>query len=251
MEISIVLIIIGLLLGGILIGRDLIHIAQLHKMISQQDQFKVAVMVFKNKYNCMPGDCANADQFLGSACGNNTTDPDTGCNGDGSGYIDISGYALGEHLKFWMHLSQANLVAGNFSGRGTASFYGPAAVINTNVPAAVLAGLGWNGVISGEASYIAGYSDIPVKNWGFSYSGANPVGGEHIFLNGDPPLSRADAYFIDSKIDDGLPDTGSVRGLLTGDCNSLGDVANNSYFSYIPALFTPETTKDCQQSFLY
>ena len=70
-ELSIVLVIIGLVAGGILVGRDLIHSAENRAYVGQLQSYNVAVNTFKTKYNCLPGDCANAtDYFAGTLNGN-------------------------------------------------------------------------------------------------------------------------------------------------------------------------------------
>ena len=61
---SLVLVIIGLLVGGILVGRELIRAAELCADISAVDKFDAAVNAFRLKYNCLPGDCHNFVTFL-------------------------------------------------------------------------------------------------------------------------------------------------------------------------------------------
>jgi prepilin-type N-terminal cleavage/methylation domain-containing protein len=65
-EMSIVLVIIGLLVGGVLVGQDLIRAAQVRKTGTLIEQLNTAVNTFKLKYNCLPGDCANASDFSAS-----------------------------------------------------------------------------------------------------------------------------------------------------------------------------------------
>src|SRR6187549_3006919 len=55
-ELSIVLVIIGLIVGGVLVGRDLIKAAQLRKQISQITDVNLGANTFKLKYNALPGD---------------------------------------------------------------------------------------------------------------------------------------------------------------------------------------------------
>ena len=62
-ELSIVLVIIGLIIGGVLVGRDLIHAAEIRKTIKQTEQFDAAINTFRNKYNCLPGDCTKPAEF--------------------------------------------------------------------------------------------------------------------------------------------------------------------------------------------
>jgi Tfp pilus assembly protein PilE len=74
-ELAVVFIIIGLLAAIVLVGRDLIHTAEIVDTIRQVDEYNTAVAAFQTKYYCLPGDCANAGQ-LGF-------DPESSGNGDG------------------------------------------------------------------------------------------------------------------------------------------------------------------------
>ena len=64
-ELSIVLVIIGLIAGGVLIGRDLINAAAIRAQISQIEKIQTAVNTFRGKFNALPGDMgtAIANQF--------------------------------------------------------------------------------------------------------------------------------------------------------------------------------------------
>ena len=83
-EISIVLVIIGLLAGGVLVGKDLIHAAEVHQQVTQLREYQLAFNTFQGKYKCIPGDCENITSFFGD------TDPNGNpiINGDGNGFID-------------------------------------------------------------------------------------------------------------------------------------------------------------------
>jgi prepilin-type N-terminal cleavage/methylation domain-containing protein len=109
-ELSIVLVVIALLIGGVLVGRDLIKAAEIRATISQIEKVNLAVTVFKGKYNCLPGDCGSAVSFgMDAGC-------DTACN-DGiiDGNIQYT-ERYQEALGFWRNLSQANLVEAQYEG---------------------------------------------------------------------------------------------------------------------------------------
>src|SRR5262249_34097963 len=96
-ELSIVLVIIGLIVGGILVGRDMIRQAGLRSVLTDIEQFKTAITAFEVKYDCLPGDCPNATTFFGAvdSVPNNciaTLTPNAPgdtrtCNGTNDGYI--------------------------------------------------------------------------------------------------------------------------------------------------------------------
>ena len=62
-ELSIVLVIICLIIGGILVGRDLIEASKIRATVSQYEKFGSAVNAFRLKYNGIPGDLLDADAF--------------------------------------------------------------------------------------------------------------------------------------------------------------------------------------------
>ena len=140
-ELSIVLVIIGLLVGGILVGQDLIRAAGAHAQISQIEKYNSAVNTFYGKYGAMPGDInANtASQFGFTPRGTTLSCGLSGDNcggsicpgqGDGNGLLELchgSNGSLpglwplgGEGGMLWSDLTYANgmnlnLIDGSFS----------------------------------------------------------------------------------------------------------------------------------------
>lgn len=104
-ELSIVLVILGLLTGGILGGQALIRAAELRTAMSDYSRYTAAVMSFREKYFALPGDMTNATAFWGD---NNTVCPDAGitngtpgtCNGNG----DSNWGSQTEQFLVWQHL---------------------------------------------------------------------------------------------------------------------------------------------------
>jgi len=125
-ELSIVLVIIGLIIGGVLVGQDLIRAAARRSIISDYEKIQTAINTFRLKYDCLPGDCINATQFFGTetrggGCprdGNTTTwQPSNGtCNGNGDGIVGGPAAAGNEAYYFWQHLSLAGLWPGSYLG---------------------------------------------------------------------------------------------------------------------------------------
>jgi prepilin-type N-terminal cleavage/methylation domain-containing protein len=62
-EMAIVIVIIGLLIGGVLVGRDMISAAEVRAQVLQIEKYNTAANVFREKYACLPGDCKNATNF--------------------------------------------------------------------------------------------------------------------------------------------------------------------------------------------
>src|SRR3954466_6996172 len=93
-EIASVLVIIGLLLGGVLKGQELITGARVRNLVGQQDGVKAAYFGFLDRYRALPGDFKNAK----------TTIKDTTENGDGDGQIANASSGVQEGTLAWEHL---------------------------------------------------------------------------------------------------------------------------------------------------
>jgi len=107
-EIAIVLVIIGLLLGGVLKGQELITSARVRNLISQQDGIKAAYFGFLDRYRALPGDyTAAATNINGVAAAS----PCGGGNGNGNGQIEPGN----ESVLAWEHLSKAGFMNGSYT----------------------------------------------------------------------------------------------------------------------------------------
>ena len=104
-EIAIVLVIIGLLLGGVLKGQELITAARVRNLISTQDGVKAAYFGFLDRYRALPGDYAGAVANIPGCAG---------CQaGNGNGQILLNG-AIVESISAWEHLSKAGFMTGSY-----------------------------------------------------------------------------------------------------------------------------------------
>jgi prepilin-type N-terminal cleavage/methylation domain-containing protein len=103
-ELSIVLVIIGLIVGGVLVGQDLIKYAQIRATITQIEKLNTAVNTFQLKYNALPGDIPNAGQLGFTAAP--TREGDAG-RADGNGILQGSDhYFGGASLEFCTFMQQ-------------------------------------------------------------------------------------------------------------------------------------------------
>lgn len=210
-ELSIVLVILGLLTGGILGGQSLIHAAELRSITKEYETFQTAINTFKDKYFAVPGDMRNATDFWGYAdtsgsggeCGDPAADTGTGtetCNGTGNGRVaDFFQGEDYEWYRFWQHLSNAGLITGNYTGVGT----GSPSVLGTNVPASKFGGVGW---IMAHIGNYPGDGDAYQADYGSEFIVGAPDGWN---VSG-PAFSPEEAWNIDTKVDDGIPGTGKV-----------------------------------------
>ena len=108
-EIAIVLVIIGLLLGGVLKGQELITSARVRNLISQQDGIKAAYFGFLDRFRALPGDYSLAATNIANVL--------PAANGNGNGQIRtiLLGDAIDEHIAVWDHLSHAGFINGSYT----------------------------------------------------------------------------------------------------------------------------------------
>jgi prepilin-type N-terminal cleavage/methylation domain-containing protein len=100
-EIAIVMVIIGLLIGGILKGQEMIKNAKIKRVAKQADEIRVAVTSYQDRYGFLPGDDNAAN-----------TRPNGGglTNGNGNGQI-----AGAEAPDMFMHLAAQGLISGTYT----------------------------------------------------------------------------------------------------------------------------------------
>lgn len=107
-EIAIVLVIIGLLLGGVLKGQELITSARVRNLISQQDGIKAAYFGFLDRFRGLPGDYTLAATNIAGV----STAACNGGNGDGNGQITTTN---NEMVLAWEHLSKSGFINGSYT----------------------------------------------------------------------------------------------------------------------------------------
>lgn len=108
-ELSIVLLIVGLLLGGVLKGQALIDSAKVKNLAQDLRSIPALAHAYQDKYRALPGDDIGAVLHL---CGSAAA-----CTraGDGNGMVDGDWDASGdaESLRFWQHLRLAGIATGS------------------------------------------------------------------------------------------------------------------------------------------
>jgi prepilin-type N-terminal cleavage/methylation domain-containing protein len=108
-EIAIVLVIIGLLLGGILKGQELINSAKVKNLANDFRVIPTYIYAYQDKYKSLPGDDSQADTRLPG--GTKATAGGTVGNGVIEGAWN-STTATNESFLFWQHVRLANLASG-------------------------------------------------------------------------------------------------------------------------------------------
>ena len=101
LELSIVMVIIGLIIGGITVGQDMIRSAELNSVVSNFQKYQTAVNAFKLKYSALPGDMDNASSYW-PTCDATPAN----CDGDNDGLIQSE--------LAWLHLSLSEIIPGSY-----------------------------------------------------------------------------------------------------------------------------------------
>ena len=109
-EIAIVLVIIGLLLGGVLKGQELINSAKVKNLANEFRNLATFVYAYQDRFRRLPGDDLAADTHTGAPAAN---------NGNGDGRINgvwnaapAGGACATESCSFWLHVRLAGLASG-------------------------------------------------------------------------------------------------------------------------------------------
>ena len=189
-ELAVVLVIIGLIVGGVLVGKDMMRSAELNSVITDLKKFRTAIDTFNYKYDGLPGDIDNASSYWPTC-----DTPATNCDGDSDGLVEFTG---AEHVRAWQMLSLSEILPGNYTG-------------------------------SPSVMYIAG-QNVPesrLRNCLYMYRASGTVGGNFngfsIGKQGGTQLNTGcmtpvEAHTLDKKLDDGLFGSGLFLGVNSGGC---------------------------------
>ncbi len=233
-ELSIVLVILGLLTGGILAGQSLIRAAELRAVTTEFNKYQTAMQTFRDKYFAIPGDFKDATKFWGylvsgSGCTTNSSQAVAtpgACDGDGDGTLDFNGTGnAAEVFGFWQHLANAGLIEGTYTGiAGSGS--ATDAVLGENSPKSKMANGGWTARnLNTESTVSVNYYDYNYGHvfvFGATISGFDTVAGL---------LKNEEVWNIDTKMDDGRPGYGKIMAGRWGACSdaSADDDLDSDY----------------------
>jgi prepilin-type N-terminal cleavage/methylation domain-containing protein len=212
-EMSIVLVIISLLIGGIILGRDLISSAAARAQVAQIDKLKTALNTFKMKYSALPGDLGPGK----AAAFGMLTRAGTTFNGDENGLVRAGNAPAlyGETQLFWTDLSSAGLLEQTFAV--------PAATqisADTNPATFVPMVDRYLPRTSISLGHVYAYSNRPtadIQNYaGVTFELLSVAYTQAGAIRAQPLLPPSQAYYIDSKLDDGMPETGTILSATPG-----------------------------------
>lgn len=177
-EIAIVLVIIGLLLGGVLKGQELIEQSKIKRVVNDFNNINAAYETYKDRYRYVPGDDPNAGTRFATAIAGVT--PANAGGGNGTITATLAQVLTGGNLEggyVWQHLRASGLVSGDMTT--TPRSYTP-----EQTPFGSNYGFG---------------STVDVMSFGV---------GVQVFCASLPPKA---AEQLDRQLDDGRPGTGNIR----------------------------------------
>lgn len=192
-EIAIVLVIIGLLVGGVLQGQELIENSRVKQAVKDMNGTAAAIFAYQDRYGRMPGDDGPIATLnaRGASWASVTA-------GDADGRLEVATNqaftGAGEAQELWMHLRAAGFISGNPADAGLLS-------LPTNA---------WGG-----------FMGVTTANMGGN------LAGNKVCLSQVPGSS---AISIDNQLDDGLGVSGRLRatlgasGVNTAPSNAAGPV---------------------------
>lgn len=174
-EIAIVLVIIGLLVGGVLQGQELIENSRVKQAVKDMNGTAAAVFAYQDRYGRVPGD----DGPTATLAGRGSSWTSAAIGGDADGRLEVAVNATfngaGESGTFWRQLKAAGFIAGSPADTGIAA-------LPTN---------SWGGLVGVTSANMGGN-----------------LGGNKVCLSQVPGSA---AIAIDGELDDGSGATGRVR----------------------------------------
>jgi len=239
-EIAIVLVVIGLLLGGILKGQQLINSARVRNLADQNSGVQAAYYGFVDRFRNLPGDMLTAQAVgaVGAGVGAAGGVAPTG----GNGRIDT----IPEAGAVWSHLSVAGFLTGSYPGLTATSAIYLGGVATGQVPPNAFQGPILLAHTNDYVHTTGVGSRAAIVKLVYSFGGNIPV-----------PLLRD----LDQKLDDGVAATGVLRSaaeltvVAPGPRSAFADITDydstNSECMVLTAWAVDSPNPGCNAIFLY
>lgn len=252
-ELSVVLVLISLLVGGITVGLNIKHTAELKTVTDEITRMREVIGIFKERYQTLPGDMYNATKYWGAAdadsdiCKITASTDRTTCNGDGNNSVTTpgDGTTYYEAHRFWQHLVNANLMDGTYTGHRAGSDADATCLSSNHCGhSSFKNGLYYPATVKEEVDYfkpdtLPGLLMYPGDKGHVMVLFRNSSqGGSSGAFVGSPLFTAEDAYNIDMKFDDGKPAFGGMQ--------TFKPASSSSYLDNTCATTDDETTAKYQ-----
>ncbi len=219
-ELSIVLVIIGLLIGGILVGQSLIRSTEMKRFVSEINQLTILAGNFKERFRYLPGDLRGSDYFATGCAGNY-------CDGNQNGGV----LASIEGNNFWLHLQLANML--EFKGHG--------AIYSDDSES-----VGWGSFANSMKQLNAYYTVLGPESYLRAYGSVD----NNYFTVGDYNVASftiEELYAMETKYDDKIANAGLIRGWRT---SVLNYCTSSDYSAYQVGAYS-DGERRCYAQFNY
>lgn len=189
-ELSIVLVIIGLIIGGVLTGQQIIQNARVTNALNAVQAYQAQFQTYQQNFGALPGDDPNASTRFP-----NITPALSVGNGNGSldGTFD-STLATDETRQVWAHLRAASLVKNQLTSTNSTAVQPP-----------------------NPFGGIFGFQNG-------AFSGGTPNFTTTVLCLNNVPAAAAQT--IDTQLDDGSPNSGTIMAMVG--TNTIGEVTKGS-----------------------
>lgn len=221
-ELAISIMVIGLLIGGVLKGQELIENARVAATVKQINDYRTAIAIFGSIYDALPGDMQNpgvlpnctsvpCNQF---GNGNGMVEPSMGpnwhINDTHSVLIAEYNYSVRERKNFWRHLSKAGVISDSISDA---------------IPPTSNSWTNFLPVSPFNNTYFFAMHAHPDPNNGIGFDD-----NAFFLMSGNysqPQITGRIAHNLDSKIDDGKPNTGKIVTMQRGPSIQAGCITTD------------------------
>lgn len=207
-ELSLVLVIIGLIVGAVLVGQQMIRSSELRSAVTQIEKYSSAVNTFRNKFSGLPGDLKNAYGF-GFDNGRSAALSGNGAIESGAG---TSATFQEETSCFWDDLDYANLIDASLNQEASCEQAQTPVRLENSIPRSDV----------GQSNFLIMGAIGGVNYWWLTGVNSITAGAYDITDN----LTADAANQIDTKMDDGLYNSGTVQaftGTTAGELFSTPD----------------------------
>lgn len=200
-ELSIVIVLIGLIVAGIAGASIILERAKLRALVTEINDYKSAVELFRSKYNAIPGDMRNANSYFSGV-------------ENGNGDKKIAGLH-GESAGAWKHLHEGGFIDtdyyGHTFGPAETHFPGPGNVTPTTpfggISAFTLFTPDW---YNGDSGITNGLTYPATNGAGKLYIRVSKYSPGDPLQYGDPLFTSEQANELDITYDDGIANTGKI-----------------------------------------
>lgn len=229
LELATVVAIIGLLIGGVMTGREVIQQSKIQRTVNSMSQIQQAVTGFVDQYNGYPGDLKNAATVLPAPAGgpavingngNNTIEGNVACGFGGPSSPDCGDF-VGERAQFFFHLSLTGLLPGFYDPTSTLPGVGyPSIPLHPNNGMFVSGA--WPATANNGTNMV-NFSQYAVDPMYLYLGVCNTAGLTDSSFNDCAVFTPEESSAIDRTLDDGNPLSGKLL------AQSFGDAARNIF----------------------